>query len=388
MGNDVTVPSSRQPIPPARGNESIDFIHREERDAIHEHKEVGILRCTATFLRQIDFSAAVLRTRLGRSLAAKQPGGIIAFDAQLESPLLLKATWLVDTQQWTEAVNALKLAVQHGLCTLPVTISLEDLQRHTTEQAYLAEPRVLALWKTVGRHVNFGGNYGRFELFDQPGGGVRAINDEPGFELDINPPLPATHPYHPHTITDNPPVRSSIHLQGGSWTAGGVMATYASMSAFIVRIIMERPLANLGKTAFVHVDRYDHGGVLDGLLNRSPHQPPGGCRTIVALRWDDMNPPAEVRFLLLTSFDMPFVAYVDLASRADMKTGNKAIRGPPVLVRGLLSNTIADMALNQEEEEEDYEEDGADDDGDDDGDSDEDMDSNGEDDGQQEQEDE
>ncbi|CEL95956.1 unnamed protein product, partial [Vitrella brassicaformis CCMP3155] len=134
MGNDVTVPSSRQPIPPARGNESIDFIHREERDAINEHREVGILRCTATFLRQIDFSTAVLRTRLGRSLAAKQLDGIIAFDTQLESPLLLKAIWLVDTQQWTEVVNALKLAEQFGRCTLPVTMSVQDIQRHTTKQ--------------------------------------------------------------------------------------------------------------------------------------------------------------------------------------------------------------------------------------------------------------
>ena len=58
---------------------------------------------------------------------------------------------------------------------------------------------MIALWKMVGRHVNFGGNNGRFELFDQPGGGVRAIKDEPGFELDINPPLPPAHPFHPHT---------------------------------------------------------------------------------------------------------------------------------------------------------------------------------------------
>ncbi|CEL93596.1 unnamed protein product [Vitrella brassicaformis CCMP3155] len=343
MGNDVTVPSSRQPIPPARGDESIDFIHREDRDAIHEHRDVGILRCTATFLRQIDFSVAVLRTRLGRSLVAKQLGGIIAFDAQLESPLLLKAIWLVDTQQWTEVVNALKLAEQRGFCTLPITMSLQDLQRHTTKQAYLAEPRVVALWKMIGRHVNFGGNYGRFELFDQQGGGVRAIKDEPGFELDINPP----HPPIPPTHYQRQPARQ----------------------------VPNRPA----------------GGQLDS-----------GC-------WDDDNPPSEFRLLLLTSFDSPFVARVALGSRVDTNTGNKGIAAdvnvvttePPVggasdafkdrrpttapLVRGLLSNTIAEMALTQQEED-DGEDDAAGD-GDDDSDSDEDMDSNGngEDDGQQEQ---
>ena len=64
---------------------------------------------------------------------------------------------------------------------------------------------MIALWKMVGQHVNFGGNYGQFELFDQPEGGVRAVKDEPGFELDINPPLSPAHPYHTHIITDNPP---------------------------------------------------------------------------------------------------------------------------------------------------------------------------------------
>ncbi|CEL98419.1 unnamed protein product [Vitrella brassicaformis CCMP3155] len=97
MGNDVTVPSSRQALPPARENEAIDFIHSLGRDAIHTLEGIGILRCTAAFLSQIDFSAAVLRNRLGRCLAAKHLDGIIAFDLQLGTKLVLKAIWLVDT---------------------------------------------------------------------------------------------------------------------------------------------------------------------------------------------------------------------------------------------------------------------------------------------------
>uniref|UniRef100_A0A7S1JV35 Uncharacterized protein n=1 Tax=Vitrella brassicaformis TaxID=1169539 RepID=A0A7S1JV35_9ALVE len=106
---------------------------------------------------------------------------------------------------------------------------------------------------------------------------------------------------------------------------------------------------------------------------------------------------------MLTSFDMPFVAWVVLVSRADTNIVGVCVSTtePPVsgasdtfkdrrptaapLVRGLLGNAIADMALNRGEVEEDDEEDGADDGGDDNSDSDEDMDSNGDSDGQQEQ---
>ncbi|CEL95994.1 unnamed protein product [Vitrella brassicaformis CCMP3155] len=364
MGNSHTADRSGATI----NDESLDFLHKADRDALHTRFEVGSLRATAHFLWEVDFSPYVLRTRLNRCLVAKGLQAIIAFDAQLESPLLLKAIWLVDTQQWTEVVNALKLAAQLGFCTLPVTISLQDIQRHTTKQAYLAEPRVLALWKMIGRHVVFGGNYGRFELFDQQGG-VRALRDEPGYELSINPPLPATHPFHPHTINDNPPVSSLIHLKGGSWTSLPDLATFASASAFIMRIIiaMALPVENWGKTPWVHGNRHAHGGVLDGPLNHSPHQPPDGCTAVVAFRMDDMNPPLEGRLLLLTSFDMPFVAWVVLVSRADTNIVGVCVSTtePPVsgasdtfkdrrptaapLVRGLLSNTIADMMICQKE---------------------------------------
>ncbi|CEM16793.1 unnamed protein product [Vitrella brassicaformis CCMP3155] len=87
----------------------------------------------------------------------------------------------------------------------------------------------------------------------------------------------------------------------------------------------------------------------------------------MASRFDDEDPPAECRHLLLTSFDMPFVAYVVLGRRADMNTVGVRVftTEPPVgdesdalkdrrpttapLVRGLLTNTIADMLIYQKE---------------------------------------
>ena len=215
---------------------------------------------------------------------------------------------------------------------------------------------MIALWKMVGRHVNFGGQLGRFELFDQPGGGVRALKDEPGFELDINPPLPPAHPYHTHTINDNPPVRSTISWQGGSWTTDAAVLTHASASAFFMATILASPISNEGWTPWVAVDlyaghtrhrgrhtsihqglfpllcvglfRHDHGGVLDGLLNHSPHQPPDRCTAVVARRRDDSDPPDEIRHLLLTPFDGLFVACVGLATRVDTTTGRERVRDP------------------------------------------------------------
>ncbi|CEM16796.1 unnamed protein product [Vitrella brassicaformis CCMP3155] len=203
---------------------------------------------------------------------------------------------------------------------------------------------------------------------------------------------------------------SRIAPQGVSWTAGSEVTTHASMSEFIMDVIMWTPVANRGQTPWAGVDRHAHGGMLDGLLNHSPHQPPNGCTAVVAGRVDDHDPPLECRILLLTSFDMQFVAYVALGRRVD--TNIVVLRvfttEPPVggasdafkdrrpttapLVRGMLSNSIADMALSKQEEEADDEEDGADGDGDDDGVSDEDLDGNGDvdrdDDQQQEKEEE
>ncbi|CEL92904.1 unnamed protein product [Vitrella brassicaformis CCMP3155] len=355
---------------------TLDFLHKVDRDALHTYanthqwtllglclyvcavcnrSEVGSLRATAHFLWEVDFSPYVLRNRLNRCLAAKGLHTVVGFDALLDRPLLLKAIWLVDTQQWNEVADALKLAAQRGFCQLPMTLAVADLQRHDSKQAYLADVRVIGLWKMVGRHVNFGGQRGHFELFDQPGGGVRALRDEPGFELDVNPPLPANHPYHPHIIDDNPPVRSRIGREGASWTAGGarVVVTDASVSSFIMRFITRPPEPNRGETPLAKVDRHAHGGVLDGILNHSPHQPPDGCTAVMAGRCDDSDPPVEARRLVLTPFDSPF-SFVFLVTTeppvgdpSDVFKDRRPSSAP--LVRGLVGDAIAATLVYQTE---------------------------------------
>jgi len=179
------------------------------------------------------------------------------------------------------------------------------------------------------------------------------------------------------------------------------------------------PAANRGWTPWAYVDRHDHDGVLDGFLNHSPHQPPNRCTAVMAVRWDDDDPPIELRQLLLTPLDSPFVASIFLSTLADADIVLVSARAtePPVgdasaafkdrlpsvvpLVGGLVGQPIADMVVNQQEEviDEDEGADDDDDDGgeeddddsaDDDGDSDEDMDGDvdgeGEGDGQQQEE--
>ncbi|CEL98420.1 unnamed protein product [Vitrella brassicaformis CCMP3155] len=75
-----------------------------------------------------------------------------------------------------------------------------------------------------------------------------------------------------------------------------------------------------GATPLVRVNRHAHGGVLDGLLNQSPHQPPHRCTAVMAGRLDDKVPPVETRILLLTPFDSPFVASIVLLTRANINT--------------------------------------------------------------------
>ncbi|CEM35309.1 unnamed protein product [Vitrella brassicaformis CCMP3155] len=128
---------------------------------------------------------------------------------------------------------------------------------------------------------------------------------------------------------------------------------------------------------------------------------PNRCTAIMAGKCDDVDPPEELRHLLLTPFDGPFVACVTLATWAgttivavfafttespvgDASDAFKDCRPTTApLMRGPLGSTIADMVANQQEVAD--EEEGADgDDGDsgeedddegaDDGDSDEDVD--------------
>ncbi|CEM32830.1 unnamed protein product [Vitrella brassicaformis CCMP3155] len=210
MGNRVPRTSSQQDWPAIR-NQSLDVIHREGRDSLHKIKAVGNLRISARFLSRVDFEPAVLRRRLRRALHDTQLAdgtpldAVVTFDVDnLGSKLLLQAWWLVEGQRWDEAADALRLAHQLTYCELPVIVTQQDLEKHRSKQAYLAEPRVVALWKMLGRYVDFGGERGRFELFDHGNGDLRAITDDPEYRLDLTP-LPPTHAYHPHASSHNPP---------------------------------------------------------------------------------------------------------------------------------------------------------------------------------------
>jgi len=155
------------------------------------------------------------------------------------------------------------------------------------------------------------------------------------------------------------------------------------------------PAANRGWTPWAYVDRHDHDGVLDGFLNHSPHQPPNRCTAIMASRLDDRYPPLEIRTVLLTPFNGPFVAWIDLCIVPDTNIVfvSALTTEPPVgdasdafkdrrpvtapLVGGPLGSTIADMVVNRQEvadEEEGADDEDGEDDDDDGSDSDDDMD--------------
>ncbi|CEM06611.1 unnamed protein product [Vitrella brassicaformis CCMP3155] len=320
MGNNVPRTSSQQDWPAIR-NQSLDVIHREGRDELHKIKEVGNLRISARFLSRVDFEPAVLRRRLRRALHDTQLAdgtpldAVVTFDVDnLGSKLLLQAWWLVEHQQWDEAADALRLAHQLTYCELPVIVTQQDLEKHRSKQAYLAEPRVVALWKMLGRHVNFGDELGRFELFDDGNGDLRAIKDEPEHRLDLTP-LPLAHAYHPHTSPQDPPVRH--HIAGyddekHGWDTGGPF-TEASFSSFLVGTIVLPTYADMDLTE-EFIDRDARGGVLRGLLDQSVHQPIEGTTAVTAFI---LANDSSCKWLLLTPFDHPFIAFIDIEDWGD-----------------------------------------------------------------------
>ena len=91
----------------------------------------------------------------------------------------------------------------------------------------------------VGRHIDFGDG-SRLQIFRHGNDEVRAIKDEPGFELEVNPPLPAGHLYQRHRLEHDPPVDSGIFYLANQWVLGGtgrwvpgeIPYTDASVSSF------------------------------------------------------------------------------------------------------------------------------------------------------------
>ncbi|CEM11089.1 unnamed protein product [Vitrella brassicaformis CCMP3155] len=134
----------------------------------------------------------------------------------------------------------------------------------------------------VGRLLDFGDG-SCLQVFRRANGEVRAIRDEPGFRLQVNPPLAADHLYQQHRLQHDPPVRSCINYRGntGRWVSGGLSERVG-------------------------------GGRLDGLLTQSPHTPVAGCTTTLS-RVGDLR----YLVLVLTDSSHEFVAWIAIQDWGD-----------------------------------------------------------------------
>ncbi|CEM31960.1 unnamed protein product [Vitrella brassicaformis CCMP3155] len=201
------------------------------------------LRAVCRWLREL-FRAAQLRQRLNHSLSTEaglrpvvngQAVQLLVFDdQQMGVADLLAAVCVTEAGGWEEMREAIALAAQCGYCQLPVRLTATDLHKFLNKTVYLATPRVLAHRMMVGRHIDFGTNGVTFQLFDH-GKTLRAIRDEDGFEIEIDPR--AGHYYQRHRQQHDPPVRSRIeysHAEGWRLRAA---ADFASVSSFIKRTL-------------------------------------------------------------------------------------------------------------------------------------------------------
>ncbi|CEM25907.1 unnamed protein product [Vitrella brassicaformis CCMP3155] len=255
---------------PAINGQVLDVVYRDERDELHNVKDLGHIRRSAMFFSKVDFPAQILRSRLNRSLhRIRLADGtrldvVLAFDAQTvsEPRELLAAIWMVEEQRWDEVAEVLQLASQCGCCTLPLNLTADDINTHPNKTAYGSVARVLAQLMVVGRHIDFG--YGtRLQIFRHGNGEVRAIKDEPGFRLDVDPPLAAGHLYQRHRLEYDPPVRSRIDYSGtaGEWVSFAGPYTDASVSSFAKRKIFRHfDRTHQINLTWIHLNRRVGGG--------------------------------------------------------------------------------------------------------------------------------
>ncbi|CEM12813.1 unnamed protein product, partial [Vitrella brassicaformis CCMP3155] len=200
-----------------------------------------------------------------------------------------------------------------GNCQLPVRLTAADLHQYPNKTAYSAAPRVLAQLKMVGPHIHFGDGE-TFQLFHH-GNILRAIKDEYGFDIDIDPPLPPIHPYQQHRQPHDPPVRSRIayHLPEG-WQSMGA-GDYSSVSSFVKTIVIghfngTHQINCTSRPVSRHVDNHR----LHTIVTQSPHTPVEECITttsylpLVGLR----------RSLVLTDACQSFVAWIAVTDVANI----------------------------------------------------------------------
>ncbi|CEM09021.1 unnamed protein product [Vitrella brassicaformis CCMP3155] len=261
------------------------------------------LRATAPCFRKA-FSSAQLRNRLDHSLSRDGDGintqqlQLVQFDPSLGMGELMAAVWIAEEGgRWDETREVLQWASQYRYCTLPVILMADDIRTHASKTAYLSVARVLAQLMVAGRHVDFG-DRSCLQIFRRANGEVRAIKDEPGFRLTVDPPLAAHHLYQQHRLEHDPPVESRINYLGaiGTWESDGLPCTDSSVWSFA------KGMACWWRPS-------------DGLLTQSPHSPVAGCTTTLSSR------DGRVRCLVITDESHTFVAWIFI-----LDNGNDNVR--------------------------------------------------------------
>ncbi|CEM26505.1 unnamed protein product [Vitrella brassicaformis CCMP3155] len=295
------------------------FVGRRTFYLFSSIKDILRLRATRTWLRQL-FGEAQLRDRLRHSLGS-QAGLRRAVNGQQVQLLrfgddqcrfgthdLLAAVCVVEEGPWDEIGEVIELAGQCGCCDLPVILAADDINTHTNKTVYVSAPRVLAQLKMVGRDIQFG-DRNCLQLF-QHGNEVRAIKDQPDFELEVDPPLPAGHLYGQHRQLHDPPVREGIYYSThscghGRWKSNGPWSADASVSSFVkYMVLVYFDETHQTNDTSITVNRYVGGGRLNDLLTESPHTPVAGCTTTIS------GLHGNTRQLVLTNGSHPFVAWI------------------------------------------------------------------------------
>ncbi|CEL99808.1 unnamed protein product [Vitrella brassicaformis CCMP3155] len=305
-------------------------------------KDILTLRVTAKWLRN-PFRAAQLRQWLTHSLSQQaglrrvvngQPLSLLVFDDQhMDEAALLTAVCVTEAGGSDEMGKVIELAAKCGYCHLPVSLTAADiLDRYANKTAFLSEPRVLAHLKLVGRHINFGDAKVMlpssmtfeprpqvcFQLFEQ-GDRLRAILDHDDFDMIVDPPIPANHPFHQHRQAHDPPVRCSVEYStspmGGYWKAMCAPqdgSLYASASSFVKYFILDHFRQNRQPTQHLAGRHVGHERIL-ALLMQSSHTRVDGCTTSTTSWLRQGSDFVPLRCLVLTDASHPFVAWVHIS---------------------------------------------------------------------------
>ncbi|CEL93584.1 unnamed protein product [Vitrella brassicaformis CCMP3155] len=280
--------------PSADEQHPLAHLFAEDRYRIPDISTTVALRAASRDIRDA-FSSDQLRSRLDHSLSRDGDGintqqlQLVRFDPSLGMGDLLAAVWVAEEGgRWDETGEVLQLASQCGDCTLPLSLTADDINTHWSKTVYMALPRVLAQLMVVGRHVRFE-NGSRLRLFRRANGEVRGPI-EPGFQLVFNPPLAAGHLYQRNRLEHDPPVRSRIYWDkfGGGWVVSHAIDFGADPSEYT-----EASVSSFAK-----------GKIYDHFYKTHPIN-----RTSIR---SNSNSAARVRFLVLTDSSHKFVAWITI----------------------------------------------------------------------------